>query len=148
MILKRMLLRSSIAELVRKRDNKMKIIKTIKLEKYENKERYTKQDGVIYEDATGGVGGRMGITSNPVYCVTLYAELEDEEDTQYPLEDILDKYYVNCTEVMIEKEENGKRIFIFEIEGKDINAIKSIADLVGKRVYNYEDGDYIRLGIE
>ena len=71
-----------------------------------------------------------------------------EEDTQYPLEDILDKYYVNCTEIMEEKEESGKRIFIFEVEGEDIEAIKSIANLVGKRVYNYKDGDYIKLGIE
>lgn len=49
---------------------------------------------------------------------------------------------------MEEKEESGKRIFIFEVEGEDIEAIKSIANLVGKRVYNYKDGDYIKLGIE
>lgn len=126
----------------------MKIIKALKLDKYSDCERYTQQDGFIYKDATGGVGGKMGISDGPVYCVTLYAELEDSEDTQYPLEDILDKYYVNCTEVMEEKEEEGKRIYIFEIEGEDIETIKNIADLVGKRVYNYEDGDYIKLGIE
>ncbi len=49
---------------------------------------------------------------------------------------------------MEEKEEAGKRIFIFEIEGADENSIKKIADLVGKRVYNYQDGDCIKLGIE
>lgn len=126
----------------------MKIIKALKLDKYDDNERYVKHEEFIYKDVTGGVGGKMGITSAPVYCVTLYAELEDEEDTQYPLEDILDKYYVNCTEVMEEKEEAGRRIFIFEVEGENIEAIKSIANLVGKRVYNYEDGDYIKLGIE
>lgn len=126
----------------------MKIIKALKLDKYEDCVRYTQQEGFVYKDATGGVGGKMGITSGPVYCVTLYAELEDDEDTQYPLEDVLDKYYVNCTEVMEEKEEAGKRIFIFEIEGEDEDAIKTIAGFVGKRVYNYQDGDYIKLGIE
>ncbi len=127
----------------------MKIIKALKLDKYNDSARYTPYEGFIYKDATGGVGGNMGITSGSVYCVTLYAELEDdEEDTQYPLEDLLDKYLVNCTEVMEEKEEAGKRIFIFEIEGTDENSVKQIADLVGKRVYNYQDGEYIKLGIE
>lgn len=93
----------------------MKIIRALKLDKYDDYKRYAQQEGFIYKDVTGGVGGKMGITSEPVYCVTLYAELENvEEDTQYPLEDILDKYYVNCTEIMEEKEESGKRIFIFE----------------------------------
>lgn len=126
----------------------MKIIKALKLDKYSNGERYTQHDGFIYKDATGGVGGKTDITSGPVYCVTLYAELEDGEDTQFPLEDILDKYYVNCTDVVEEKEDDDKHIYIFEIEGEDENSIKTIAGLVGKRAYNYQDGDYIKLGIE
>lgn len=77
----------------------------------------------------------------------MYSELEEGEDTQYPLEDLLDKYLVNCTDVMEEKEVDGTRVFIFETEG-DEEAIKSIAGLVGKRIYNYKDGDYIKLGIE
>lgn len=126
----------------------MKIIKPLRLDKYSDCKRYTQYEGFIYKDATGGVGGIMGITSGPVYCLTLYAELEDGEDTQYPLEDVLNQYYVNCTEVMEEKEEAGKRIYIFEVEGENAENIKSIAGLVGKRVYNYNDGNYIKLGIE
>ncbi len=126
----------------------MKIIKALELDKYSDVERYTQQEEFIYKDATGGVAGEMGIAEGPAYCITLYTELENEEDTQYPLEDILDKYLVNCTEVMEEKEEEGKRIYIFEVEGQDIERIKQIADLIGRRVYNYEDGDYIKLGIE
>ena len=49
---------------------------------------------------------------------------------------------------MEEKEEAGKRIYIFEVEGENAENIKSIAGLVGKRVYNYNDGNYIKLGIE
>lgn len=126
----------------------MKIIKALKLDKYDDSARYTQHKEYVYKDATGGVAGKMGLSSDPVYCVTLYAEPEDNEDTQYPLEDILDQYYVNCTEVMEEKEENGKRIFIFEIEGEDAEAILTIADFVGKRVFNYEENGYIKLGIE
>ena len=126
----------------------MKIIKAITLEKYSDTERYTQIDEFIYKDSTGGIAGTMGFGTDPVYCITLYTELEDDEDTQYPLEDLLDKYLVNCTEVMEEKEEDGKRIFIFEIENNNEEKIKAIASLVGKRIYNYEDGDYIKLGIE
>lgn len=126
----------------------MKIIKALKLNKYSDCERYTQLNGFIYKDATGGVGGKLGTTSTPVYCLTLYAELEDGEDIQYPLEDILNKYYVNCTEVMEEKEEAGKHIYIFEIESENEENIKIIASFVGKRVYNYKDGNYIKLGIE
>ena len=49
---------------------------------------------------------------------------------------------------MEEKEEVGKRIYMFEIEGEDEETIKTIAGFIGKRVYNYGDGDYIKLGIE
>lgn len=126
----------------------MKIIKALNLDKYCDPERYAQHDGFIFRDATGGVGGEMGITSGPVYCVTLYAELEAGEDTQYPLEDVLDKYYVNCTEVIEEKEEAGKRILIFEVEGENEDSVRTIADFVGKRVYNYQEGGYIKLGIE
>ena len=126
----------------------MKIIESLILEKYSNTEKYTVIEDGIYKDITGGVGGSMGITNEPVYCVSLYAELEENEDTQYPLEDILDKYYVNCTDVMEEREEDGKRIFIFEVEGESLESIKEIAGLVGKRVFNYEEGAYIKLGVE
>ncbi len=81
------------------------------------------------------------------YAVTLRAELEDEEDTQYPLEDLLDKYLVCCS-TMEEKEVEGKRLFTFTIESNNEEAVNTIAGLVGKRVFNYEDGDYIKLGIE
>lgn len=126
----------------------MKVLSTLKLEKYDNRERYTQVDDSVYKDATGGVAASMGISDKPVYCVTLCCELEENEDTQYPLEDILDKYYVNCTEVREEREENGVILYTFEIEGEEIEHIKEIAELVGKRVFNYEDGDYIKLGIE
>lgn len=126
----------------------MKIIKTITLSKYRNEKKYEHCDGNIYKDKTGGIAGSIGGVITPVYCVTLRTELEDDEDTQYPLEDILDKYCVNCTDVMNEMVEGNKRIFVFEIEGENIDDIKAIANLVGKRVYNKEDGDTITLAIE
>ena len=34
------------------------------------------------------------------------------------------------------------------MEGTEPESIKEIADFVGKRVFNYEEGDSIKLGIE
>ena len=121
----------------------MKILKSLTLDKYHDAEKYASVDGVIFEDL-----------SKPTYCVTLYCELEEGEDTQYPLEDILDKYYVNCTDVMEEKEEDGKRIYVVEIEGslrdkeENLKDVQQVAALIGKRTYNYQEGAYIKLGIE
>lgn len=121
----------------------MQIIKALKLDKYDNTDRYTQYDGFIYKNTR-----RDNKNTEIFYCVTLYAELEYDEDTQYPLEDILDEYLVNCTEVMEESEEDGKRIYIFEIESEDIKSIEKIASFVGKRVYNYEKDGFIELKIE
>ena len=115
----------------------MKIIKAIKLDKYNT--GYTQYDNFIYKGTNQWRGNS--------YYVTLYAELEDGEGTQYPLEDILEKYYVCCS-YMKEECVDNKRIFIFEVECDDIDTAREIIGLVGKRVYNYQDGEYISLGIE
>ena len=122
----------------------MYIIKTLELDKYHNKSRYVHCGGPIYKDLTGGVGA-----AEPVYCVTLYAEMESTEpDTQYPLEDILEEYLINCTDYMEERIVGDKRVFIFEVEGDDLQSIKTIASFVGKRVYNVADGDYVKLVVD
>ena len=120
----------------------MKIIKPLILDKYNDRGKYQPIDGTIFEDLSG-----------ETYCLTLYCELEENEDTQYPLEDILDEYYVNCTEHMEEQEADGKRILIVEIEGSldresNLENIKAVSGLIGKRVFNYQDGKYVKLGIE
>ena len=50
----------------------MKIIKALNLDKYCDPERYAQHDGFIFRDATGGVGGEMGITSGPVYLSLIH----------------------------------------------------------------------------
>ena len=120
----------------------MKIIKSLILDKYNDRGKYRPIDDTIFEDLSG-----------ETYCLTLYCELEENEDTQYPLEDILDEYYVNCTEHVEEQESDGKRILIVEIEGSldresNLENIKAVSGLIGKRVFNYQDGKNIKLGIE
>ena len=121
----------------------MKIIKSVKLDKYEDTQRYSPINEHIYKNL-----------QDNNFNLTLYCELENGDDTQYPLEDILDKYYVNCTDYIDEQNVEGKHIYIFELEGslgnesQDFKDILEVSQLIGKRVFNYEDSGYIKLKIE
>lgn len=126
----------------------MKIIKTVSLPKYDDEKRYTRVQGDIFQDATGGVGAKLGVSCTPVFCVTLHCEMEIGEDSQYPVEDILDQYLVNCTDMLEEKIIDGKHIYIFEVKGDSLQNINKVAGLIGKRVFNYEEEGRMKLGIE
>jgi len=124
----------------------MRIIKKLVLDKYRNTKRYTLVENFIYRDITGGIGGKMGIIDVPVYCITFYCELEADEN-QYPLEDILDEYCINCTDVWKVEKVGRKRFCTFEVEG-ELENIKKVSELIGKRVYNKKEGIYRHLIIE
>lgn len=117
----------------------MKNIKAVKREEYHDPEHYRPVSGSVYQHVKTGA-----------YVITLSLELEEDEDSQYPLEDILDRFYVNCTDYM-ELTEDG---MIVELEGslddpdKDRKNIMAVADLIGKRVYNEEADGRVKLVIE
>ncbi|MBL1227103.1 hypothetical protein [Enterococcus sp. BWR-S5] len=69
----------------------MKNIKQVILDRYQDKQNYEEIGNGIFKDL-----------KNKRYVITLKFELEADEDSQYPLEDILDKYYVNCTSHIVE----------------------------------------------
>ena len=118
----------------------MKIIKTLALDKYKDTKKYKKLETNIYRNTKDD--------GNVFYCVTLYAELERGEDSQFPLENFLDEYLIHITDVFEEKEENGKRVLIFEVESKNDVPIEIFAKFVGKRIFTYDDGEGIEIGYE
>ena len=121
----------------------MKNIVSVNIAKYQDIKRYQNVENGIFKDL-----------KNKRYVITLRFELEENDNSQYPLEDILDRYLVNCTDHIVENEENGVNMLEVEIEdGNDknytsLNDIKQIASLVGKRVYNKEVDGRIELLIE
>jgi len=125
------------------REASMKSIEFAILSKYQDARKYQSIGDGVYQDL-----------ENKRYVISLRFELEEGDSTQYPLEDVLDKYYVNCTDHIVEREENSKRILEVEIEdGNDENyesldTIKEIASFVGKRIYNKKVDGYIELMIE
>jgi len=107
----------------------MKNIRIRKLEKY-NSDNY-KELG-------------FGVWLNKLddnYCFSYEAMLEDDEG-QYPLEDLLDKYRVNCTEYYGQEEIiNGERVSYVEVETlsaelEDLISILNYATIVDKVVQN------------
>ena len=121
----------------------MKIIKAVELEKYHERTKYEKVNEYVYKDLSDGN-----------FKITLLCELAENENAQYPLEDILDKYDVNCTDFFEEKVIAGKTYLTFELEGslmehtENYDNIMAVSSLIGKNVVNYEDGGYIKLKIE
>jgi len=120
----------------------MKNIRSIMLEKYLDASLFEKLTEHIYKQRTDGS-----------IRIALSCELEEGEDGQYPLSDILDKYYVNCTDYIEEKQDGGVRTYSFELEGslgneEDYKNILEVSKLIGKRVYNKEVDGFIELFIE
>lgn len=121
----------------------MKILHAVTLDQYRDETRYLSIGANVYEEL-----------EKETYCITLYCELENGEDKQYPLEDLLDKYYVTAKDYTAEQNVESRRAYVVELRGKllkkDLNFknIDEVSKLIGKRVFNYEEKGCILLGIE
>lgn len=100
----------------------MRILETIFLNKYKNKD-YEKINELIYKN-----------TKTNLYHICLHGELEKGEDTQVPLEDLLDNFLVSCTGYLVTGNLDDKNFLIFELNG-DFENIKNISNLIGKRIF-------------
>lgn len=122
----------------------MKNIKYYEAEKY-NEEKYEKVAEHIYKTEDTFLGGEQYVTS---LCFEQEPEFEEgtspQDISQYPLEDILDKYLV-AVEDFYENENNASSdICYLEFSGKDMENIQDLLEIVGKHVYNKnveKDGD-------
>ena len=68
--------------------------------------------------------------------------------SQYPLEDILDKYFVYISDFYIEINNKKNKECILEFASSNLEDIKSLAMLAGKHVYNKLNGNKVSLIIE
>jgi hypothetical protein len=108
----------------------MKNIQLAQLDKYNGNPNYELIEGNIYKDIEEGH-----------YVFALSYELEGEEDSQYPLEDILDKFYLHVSDFIDEDSYYESRNVTLELGG-DLEDVKAaIAGIIGKRVYNEEYDD-------
>lgn len=75
-----------------------------------------------------------------------------DEISQYPLEDILDKFYCYVSDFYKELNTSDSKICYLEFASPDISDIRALRGIIGKHVYNkeYEEGGetYTELVIE
>lgn len=118
-------------------------IQPLILDKYKNEEKYVLIEGNIYRDLTdpGILNHRAAMTM----------QLEETEDSQYPLDDILTKYSLYVSDFV--DDDTSLRILNIELAGALEDLRIAISSITGKRVFNQdfvgEDGRArVRLVIE
>lgn len=128
----------------------MKKIENYDAEKYLNQE-YNKIDDGMYE---------YKHADEILYVTSLSFEQEPEyeegefanEISQYPLEDILDKFYCHISDFYENLNTADSKTCYLEFAAMDIEDIQNLRSIIGKHVYNKEyeeDGKvYIKLVIE
>ncbi|MFB9078920.1 hypothetical protein ACFFLS_10525 [Flavobacterium procerum] len=121
----------------------MKNIQQIELEKYDNPNYELIENGIYFNKEDGDL-----------YVFAIKYELEENEDSQYPLEDILDEFYLHVSDFVDEDAFENSKIVTLELGG-DLEDVQNAAkNLIGKRAYNIEEIDpedgktYVKLVIE
>ena len=136
----------------------MKEIKNYTSEKYKkkvfqilNEREYREIEPGIYEHKQD---------SEVLYVTSLSFEQEPEFDegeyadniSQYPLEDLLDKFYCHISDFYDKLNTSDSKICYLEFAAMEVSDIKNLRGIIGKHIYNksYEnDGNtYIKLIIE
>lgn len=105
----------------------MKNFAIIEIEKFKNPSNYQLIETGIYND----LNDKGGFST---HRIAMTMELEEGENSQYPLEDILDKFFVHVEEFLESKDARHPKIIL----GGELDSIQSLSSIVGKRAYNQE----------
>lgn len=124
----------------------MKNIKNYNAEKY-NKENYEKIEEGIY---------KLKSKMNDLYVTSLTfiqePELGEGENasyiSQYPLEDILDKFSVHVQDFYDELNKETSQVCYQEFGSPYLGNIQKLRSIIGKHVYNKVVNKYVKLMIE
>ena len=72
----------------------------------------------------------------------------DKYVSQYPLEDILDKFGCYCGDFYEKENEEDPVNSYVEFASDNIEEIENVLTIIGNNAYNKEDGEYVKLIIE
>lgn len=129
----------------------MKNIQNYNATKYLKRQEYKKVEHEIYEYRQ----------KNDVFYVTSLSFVQEpgyqegkcaSEISQYPLEDLLDKFYCHISDYYEELNVPNSEKCYLEFAASEIDDIKNLRSIIGKHVYNkkYEEAGnvYVKLVIE
>lgn len=124
----------------------MKQIENYQANKYSSA-IYTEIENGIYEVQEDGES--LYVTSLSFVQEPQWDEGENASTiSQYPLEDILDKFYCHISDFYKELNTADSQTCYQEFASPDVKNIKNLRSLIGKHVYNKEVGKYVELIIE
>lgn len=114
----------------------MKDIKLVTQEKYNDRSKFKNINGefyqVLYKYENGLVEEGQYVAT---FAFTLEKDLVEPDTMQYPLEDLLDKYYAHVSDFM--QYEEGNEVLILELCTQDwLNEMTELIKIAGKRVFN------------
>ena len=118
----------------------MKQIQDYPAEKYQHG-GYTPIEEGIYQTEKG-----MYVTSLSFVQEPELGEGSGSEISQYPLEDVLDRFFCHISD-FYEELNTGETCYL-EFAAPDAEDVRRLRTIIGKHVYNQEDGEYIQLMIE
>lgn len=130
---------SSTSPELRLEYNVMKNISLDSNSKYENTELYEFVENGIYKD--------LNDDDDAKYRITISYELtSNETNNQYPLEDVLDKYYLHVSDFLEKENDSNSNKFKRELGGTLDDVIKA-KEIIGKKIFNcdYLDEGQVRV---
>lgn len=120
----------------------MKNIRNYKAEKYSHPS-YSEAEPDIYTCDSGFVTS-LCFEQEPEYEEGASAA----DISQYPLEDVLDEYYVYVSDFYEELNTPESQMCCLEFCSDDIDDIRRLRAIIGKHVYNKESGGAVELIVE
>lgn len=118
---------------------------------YRDIENVGTEEDIVFEDQYDPNEGNIIYVTSIVYEPEPEFEENAPEDdfvSQYPLEDILDEYFIYCYDSYDEENASDKKNSYVEFASEDIEDIRKVLNIIGKHVYNVTEGDYVKLKIE
>ena len=107
------------------------------------------EEDIIFLDENASGGGEIYVTSIVFEPEPEFDENEPAEAiSQYPLEDILEKFFCYVSDDYTEENEKDPVNSYIEFASEDMEDIRNILTIVGKHVYNKDNGEYVDLIIE
>lgn len=124
----------------------MKQIENYKANKYSS-DMYSEIENEVYEVKEDGES--LYVTSLSFVQESEYNEGANSSDiSQYPLEDVLDKFYCHISDFYEELNSVDSQKCYQEFASPDLEDIRNLRSIIGKHVYNKEIEGYIELIIE
>lgn len=125
----------------------MKLIENYKADKYAEE---------IYEEVEKDIYRMEDEDGDDLFVTSLSFVQEPElkegssaaEISDYPLEDLLDRFYCHVSDFYEELNQTGGQTCVLEFGSPELQDVINLRSIIGKHVYNKEEGEQVVLMIE